>query len=207
MNIEDYIKKHKNDFDDKKMPETSQQSFEHLLEEELRVTNFIINKKLITYLSIAASLILMFSIGYYYKTTALNEKVEKRDQLVLALDADSASGRLEAVYEIEDTYQKEEDPLILNALYKILLEDNNSNVKIAAIDFLLELPNNQEMRLQLIKALEQEKEPLVQHKLIESLTLLRETRAKQPLQNIINDEEVLPSVKGSASASLAMLNQ
>ena len=207
MSLEKYIRKHKVEFDDQPIPQSSEIVFETLLKQELHQSRPNTNvRQLITYISIAASSVLMFALGYSYKTS-LNERIQQRDQLVLALDEDSASDRLEAVYEIKDKYQEEEDPLMLNALYKVLLEDTSGNVKIATINFLLTFPNNQDMRLQLVKALEKEKEPLVQHKLIESLTLLRETRAKQPLQKIIDDKEVLPSVRGSASASLAMLNQ
>ncbi|AXT21006.1 HEAT repeat domain-containing protein [Flavobacteriaceae bacterium AU392] len=205
MSLEQFIKNHRNDFNDKQMPKASDQLFESLLKQELHQSKSN-SKKLISYLSIAASLVLMFSLGYLYNKS-INKKNEIRNQLVLALDGNTASQRIEAVYEIEENYKKEEDQEILNALYKMLFKDANGNVKIAAIDFLLTLPNNQEMRLKLIEALEKEKEPLVQIKLMESLALLREQRAKQPLQNIINDEEILPSVKGSAYASLAMLNQ
>lgn len=207
MSLEKYIRERKVEFDDQQIPPGSDVAFKALLKEELHQSKSSSKiKRLSIYTSVAASLVLMFALGYSYRTS-LNERIQKRDELVLALDEDSASDRLEAVYEIEDKYQEEEDPLMLNALYKVLLEDTSGNVKIATIDFLLTFPNNQDMRLQLVKALEKEKEPLVQHKLIESLTLLRETRAKQPLQKIIDDKEVLPSVRGSASASLAMLNQ
>ena len=63
------------------------------------------------------------------------------------------------------------------------------------------------VRSNLIDALGNEEEPLVQLKLIKSVATLREQRAKAPLKKIIEDEESLPLVKGNASALLAMLNQ
>ena len=204
MRIEEFIKRHKSTFKNKEMHETYDAEFEDMLKLELHSTKSS-NKRTITYLSIAASLIFIISLGYVYNRS-IKEKIETRNQLVLALDGETASERLDAIYEIEETY-KQEDKDLLSALYKMLLEDTNTNVKLAAIDFLLKFPNNQEMRLQLIKALKQEKVPLIQLKLIESLASLREQRAKQPLRDILNNDEVLPSVKGSASASLALLNQ
>ena len=75
------------------------------------------------------------------------------------------------------------------------------------IDALLKFPDNQLVRSNLINALGEEKEPLVQLKLIKSVVILREQRAKEPLQEIIANKESLPLVKGNASASLALLNQ
>ena len=75
------------------------------------------------------------------------------------------------------------------------------------IDALLKFPDNPLVRDHIIEALANEKEPLVQLKLIKSVTILREQRAKASLQKIIENNESLPLVKGNASVTLAMLNQ
>ncbi|WP_299682000.1 HEAT repeat domain-containing protein [uncultured Dokdonia sp.] len=208
MNVEDFIKKHKDAFDDQQMPDNATLDFETRLKKELHTSKRSKRIQMIRYVSMAASLVLVIALGYLYNENK-KEQLEIRDNLVLALGEDQTnSTRLQAIYDIEDQYQnQEEDEKILHAFFKILKEDSDSNSKIAVIDALLKFPNNQRVRNNLIEALETEKEPLVQLKLIKSVSILREQRAKEPLKKIIENKESLPLVKGNASASLAMLNQ
>ena len=88
-----------------------------------------------------------------------------------------------------------------------MLEDKNANVKIAIIDALLQFPQNDKIRQSLILAVEQEKEPLVQIKLINSLSVLREHRAQKPLEKIINNKETFQIVKNNATLAMIKLKQ
>jgi len=209
MSLEKFIKNNQEAFDDKKMPEIRTLDFEARLTKELHTGNRVRRLPIIRYVSIAASLVLLFSIGYFYINQE-KKQIEARDNLVLALEEENQtnSSRLQTIYEIEDQLQhQKEDEKILNAFFKILKEDSDANSKIAVIEALLKFPNNQQVRTSLIDALGEEKEPLVQLKLIKSIAVLREQRAKVPLQKIIENKESLPLVKGNASAILAMLNQ
>lgn len=202
MIIERFIRDNKKDFDDKQMPSDLDFVFEAKLKKELHSSNRFKN---VRYFSIAASFTLLVTLGYVFNENR-KERLEVRDSLVLALGEDQTnSTRLGAIYDIEDKYQKE-DEKILNAYFRILRDKSDSNSKIAIIDALLKFPNNQLVRDNLIEALGNEKEPLVQLKLIKSVAILREQRAKTPLQEIIENKESLPLVKGNASALLAMLN-
>ncbi|WP_298761518.1 HEAT repeat domain-containing protein [uncultured Psychroserpens sp.] len=208
MSLEKFVKKHQDVFDDKKMPEAASIDFEIRLKKELHQDSSKVRRlPIITYLSVAASVALLITIGFWYQNW--QERIDIRDNLVSALDeSETNSSRLEAIYEIEDTYANEkEDEKILKAYFKILHDDSDANSKSAVIDALLKFPNNALVRNELIEALGNEKEPLVQLKLIKSVAKLREQRAKAPLKKIIEDEESLPLVKGNASALLAMLNQ
>jgi len=208
MSLEKFVKEHKIAFDNLKMPDDVTLDFEKRLKNEVHNSNRVRRLKIIRYSSIAASFLLLVTLGFLY-TKNQKEQLVIRDNLVLALDeSETNSERLVVIYEIEDTYEnKKEDEKILNAFFKILREDSDVNSKIAVIDALLKFPNNQMVRANLINALGNEKEPLVQLKLIESVAILRENRAKSNLQEIIENEESLPLVKGNASALLAMLNQ
>ncbi|MCC1483153.1 HEAT repeat domain-containing protein [Winogradskyella immobilis] len=201
MSIEKFIKDNKTEFDDKRMPSDIDFNFENRLKQELGKPKRF---KIIRNLSIAASFTLLVTLGYLYNENR-KQQLEFRDSLVLALGEETNSSQLEAIYTIEDEY-KAEDEKILNAYFKILKAKSNSNSKIAIIDALLKFPNNQQVRDNLIEALGNEKEPLVQLKLIKSVAILREQRAKKSLKTIIEDDESLPLVKGNASALLAMLN-
>ncbi|RNC86838.1 MAG: HEAT repeat domain-containing protein [Winogradskyella sp.] len=208
MSLEKFIKEHKSAFDDQQMPADASLDFEARLKAELHNSNKIKRFKIMRYVAIAASIMLLATIGYVYNEDR-KEQLAIRDNLVMALgDDQTSSTRLEAIYEIEDLYENQkEDEKILNAFFKILKEDSDSNSKIAVIDALLKFPDNQTVRNTLIDALGNEKEPLVQLKLIKSVAILREQRAKPNLEGIIEDKESLPIVKGNASALLAMLNQ
>ena len=207
MSLEKFIRDHKEGFNDKSMPENASTDFENLLKNELHRPNKVRKLHRLKYIGIAASVVLLLTVGYLYNSHI--EQLEIRDNLVIALDeSDTNSSRLETIYAIEEEFQnKKEDEKILAAFFKILKEDSDANSKIAVIDALLKFPDNASVRTNLIDALGTEKEPIVQLKLIKSVAVLREQRAKVPLQKIMEDKETLPLVKGNASALLAMLNQ
>ncbi|MEM7086909.1 MAG: hypothetical protein AAF489_12045 [Bacteroidota bacterium] len=208
MSLEKFIKEHKGAFDDQKMPEHADLDFQTRLTAELHNSARVRRLKLRRSIAIAAGFALLVTFGFLYNENR-KDQLEIRDNLVLALDENQTnSTQLEAIYEIEDLYENQkEDEKILQAFFKILEGDSNSNSKIAVIDALLKFPDNALVRNHIIEALANEKEPLVQLKLIKSVTILREQRAKAPLRKIIENNESLPLVKGNASASLAMLNQ
>ncbi|NAS31061.1 hypothetical protein GTQ40_08780 [Flavobacteriaceae bacterium R38] len=207
MSLEKHIRKNKEAFDDKKMPERSQPAFEQLLKKELHTSS---KQKInpIKYLAVAASFALIFASGYFYNASIKAAEKENREQLLFSMNNETASERLQAVYDFGEDYKedyKKEDERLIQRLFELLHNDSSNNVKIATVDALTKFPDNEEIRLQLIKALEKEKEPLVQIKLIQSLTVLREQRAKEPLQQIIEDKESFPVVRGNASLAMNKL--
>jgi len=208
MKLEDYIKENKEGFNDQRMPQEATGDFEALLKAKLHVPPSKVRKlHILKILSMAASILLLVSLGIVLSQK--QTEITATEELVSRLEnPQTNSERLEALYSMEKQLEyKEEDEQILNAFFKILREESDANSKIAVIDALLKFPNNQIVRAELIKALENEQEPLVQLKLIKSVAILREKRAVEPLQKIIDNDESLPLVKGNASALLAMLNQ
>jgi HEAT repeat protein len=200
MKLEDFIKDNKNAISEEQMSSKADANFDRLLKQKLHQ----LKKKKVVFLkfmSVAASILLLFSIGFWF---ANKETISEEEQELLAnLDADSAGKRLEGVYAFNDEYQKE-DTRIINRLIEILHKDENANVKIATIDGLLQFPKNEKIRKNLITALENEDKPLVQIKLIKALSILRENRAQKPLEKIINSKQTYPIVKNNAT--LAMVN-
>ena len=199
MKLEDFIKDNKNAISEEQMSSKADANFESLLKQKLHQPK---NKLMyLKYMSVAASILLLFSTGFWF---ANKETISEEEQELLAnLDADSAGKRLEGVYAFNDEYQKE-DTRIINRLIEILHKDENANVKIATIDGLLQFPKNEKIRKNLITALENEDKPLVQIKLIKALSILRENRAQKPLEKIINSKQTYPIVKNNAT--LAMVN-
>ena len=200
MKLEDFIKNNKDAISEEQMSSKADANFDSLLKQKLHQPR---KKKVVylKYISVAASILLIFSLGFWFSN---KENISSEEQELLAnLDADSAGTRLEGVYAFNDEYQKE-DTRIINRLIEILHKDENANVKIATIDGLLQFPKNEKIRKNLITALENEDKPLVQIKLIKALSILRENRAQKPLEKIINSKQTFPIVKNNAT--LAMVN-
>lgn len=205
MKLKEYIQDHKAEFDNEKMSSSADQAFEKALKARLHNTSSKKGKLVyLRYMSIAASFVILFSTALWFYLE--NQQLKKKELLLANLMDNSTGTRLEAVYEFNDAFKKE-DNQIIRLLIKTLLEDENGNVKIATIDALMKFPQNEEIRKALIKALGQEKLPLVQIKLINSLSTLREQRAQKPLEDIINNEETFPIVKNNATLAMSNLKQ
>ena len=203
MDLKNYIQDHKSEFDDLKMSSRGDENFKDRLKKDLHQPK---KGKLVylKYISIAASIVLVISTVFWFNS--YQENNEKKTELLSNLEDDSTGTRLEAVYEFSDEYQKEDEEII-NVLIKTLLYDENTNVKIATIDALLQFPQNEKIRKSLILALSNEKTPLVQMKLINSMSILREQRAKKPLEEIIKDDKTYDIVKNKATIAMADLKQ
>jgi len=203
MDLKNYIQDHKSEFDDLKMSSQGDENFKERLKKDLHQPK---KGKLVylKYISIAASIVLVISTVFWFQS--YQENNDKKTELLSNLEDDSTGTRLEAVYEFSDEYQKEDEEII-NVLIKTLLYDENTNVKIATIDALLQFPQNEKIRKSLILALSNEKTPLVQMKLINSMSVLREQRAKKPLEEIIKDDKTYDIVKNKATIAMADLKQ
>ena len=201
MKLKKYMQEHKSILDDNQMSLQADEAFKVLLKKELHPPK---NARLV-YLKVfgvAASIALV--LGLFWVQNNMNDL--DKNQLLASLTDNSAGVRLEGVYRINDEF-KVEDTKIVSALINILLTDKNGNVKLAAIDALLKFPSNEKIRVSLITALENEQLPLVQIKLIKSLSFLRENRAQKPLEKIINNSQTFPIVKSNANLAIAQLKQ
>jgi len=202
MDLKEYIQNNKADFDDQNMPDHVDDLFKNKLKSELHsTTKTSHNVKL--FLSIAASLVIIVSSLIWINSQRTDAK--ERATLISNLSNESTGKRLEAVYEFSDDYQKEDEEII-NVLITKLLNDENANVKIATIEALLQFPQNETIRKSLIKALEQETTPLVQIRLIDAMSTLRENRAQNPLKKLIENDNTFDIVKNKAHLAMADLN-
>jgi len=202
MNLKEHLQQHRKEIDTQEMSFNSEAVFKDKLQQELHRPK----KGKIMYLqfiSAAASIVLVSVVFFWMQKPGASNATNE----VLAFLADDSAGtRLEGVYKFEDEFEKE-DSKIINTLIKILHDDANANVKIATIDALLKYPTNENIRISLITALEKEKTPLVQIKIIKSLSFLKENRAQKPLENIINNNRTFPIVKSNATLAIAQLKQ
>ncbi len=202
MNLKGHLQQHRNELDDQKMSFESESIFKNRLQKEMRQPKK--GKVLyVRFISVAASIVLVLSVFFWVQ----NSEVSAETKQVLAFLADDSAGtRLTGVYKFEDEFEKE-DSKIINTLIKILHDDANANVKIATIEALLKYPTNEKIRISLITALEKEKTPLVQIKIIKSLSFLKENRARKSLEELINNKQTYPIVKNNATLAINQLKQ
>ena len=198
MSLKQYIQANRNNIDDQEMSLRVDAMFEKRLKDTFHKPS---KGKLIylKYISIAACIGLLITLSIQ----SLNHKRENIE-LLANLGNDSSGVRLEAVYHFEDDFKKE-DNQIINVLVKILHNDTNDNVKIATIEALLKFPENETIRINLVTALENEMSPLVQIKLIKSLSFLRENRAQKPLKSIIENKQSMALVVNKATIAMNLL--
>jgi len=203
MNLKEFIQENKHQFDDEKVSLDFDAKFERKLKAEFHQPK---KKSKLIYLkivSIAACLAIVFTVVFWQNNTSFTHQ---KNEILANLENESAGKRLEGVYNFSDDFKKE-DEKIISSLLNLLHKDENTNVKIATIEALLKFPKNEKIRLNLIDALATEKDPLVQIKLIKSLSFLRENRAKKPLKEIINNSQTFPIVKSNATLAMAEIKQ
>ena len=201
MKLKNYMQQHKRKLDKNQMSLQADEAFKVLLKKELHSAK----KARLVYLkvfAVAASIALV--LGLFWAQNNMNDS--DKNQLLASLTDNSAGVRLEGVYRFNDEFTVE-DTKIVSALINILHTDKNGNVKLAVIDALLKFPSNENIRVSLITALENEQLPLVQIKLIKSLSFLRENRAQKSLEKIINNTQTFPIVKSNANLAIAQLKQ
>jgi len=98
------------------------------------------------------------------------------------------------------------DDDIMNALVTTMNDDPNTNVRLAAVEALRKFQNDARVRRALIDALRHQADPVVQIALIQCMVEMKEKKALKPLQDIIEDQNVLPAVKDEAYAGIFKLS-
>ena len=137
---------------------------------------------------------------------ALQEEMKLTKELMLSRlgNEQSPSQRImgvKAAYSIGKA-----DDEIVNALVATMNDDSNTNVRLAAIEALRKFQNDKRVRRALIDALRHQTDPVVQIALIQCMVEMKEKQALEPLQEIIDDHDVLPAVKDEAYAGIFKLS-
>ena len=90
-------------------------------------------------------------------------------------------------------------------MIKTMNTDENANVRLAAIDALSKFSNEENVRNALIHSLTIQDKPVVQIALINLMVELKEARAKDAFQNIIDNESLINVVRDEASFGIYKL--
>lgn len=163
---------------------------------------------------LAFSLVLMivgFTGGYLLRPSSSGEVIEltqevsdlKEMMMLSLLEKESATDRLKAVSlstEMNQVSQK-----VTMALFKTLNEDENANVRLAALEALTAYSKDSEVRKELIKSISIQDSPLVQVALAELMVAIQEKKSVKELQKLLQDEKTPKEVKNKIKNSINVL--
>lgn len=159
------------------------------------------------WIKIAAMIIVVFgtfAAGYFSgsdkkENNLLKAEMKNLEQQVLLAGLRDYSGpqKIEAVYNIS-TYGKTSNEFI-NVLVYTLNSDKNVNVRLAALNVLTGMmENNESVKTELIHSLSVQENPLLQISLIQVLTESGVKEAKDKIESISNNEKTDQNVKDFA---------
>jgi hypothetical protein len=143
--------------------------------------------------------------GNAMEVSRLQEEVRSTRQLVALtlLQQQSASERLKGV---DFSYRiPQPEPEVLSALLQTVENDQNVNVRLAAVDALHRSSGNDMVRRGLVDALPKQQSPMVQMALIEAVTDLHEKDAAGMLQKVAEDPHANQAVRQRAEWALQQL--
>lgn len=152
--------------------------------------------------AVIALLVGSFYLGAYYQQkqnsgslVALKEdNNEWRNTATLSLlESASASKRIQGINNTADFSAA--DTEIAEALIYRMLYDDNDNVRLVAAEALPKFSGIPKTREALLKALEEEKNPIIKIKVIKILVQIKEKKAIAPLKRIQEDKETMPLIK------------
>ena len=193
-------------------------SFNQMLREEInknRPTKSLFFQS-ITYRIAAGIVFVLASIGIGYwinknnereaEIASLRKEVEATKQMMLTMldNQQSASQRMvgtAVAYKIDKA-----DDEIVTALVKVMNEDHNTNVRLAALEALLRFHEDPRVRKELIAALSTQSDPVVQITLIKYLVKMKEKEVVRKLEDIVNDARTIKAVRDEAYTGLLKLS-
>ena len=164
-------------------------------------------------LALAASLIMAGFVGGYFlkgpsqdkSVTELTQQVvELKEMMMLSmLEKESATERLKAVSLTSDMDQVSKK--VTDALFKTLNGDENVNVRLAALDVLMNYAKDSQVRAGLIKSISVQDSPLVQVALAELMVTLQEKKSVTELKKLLQSDKTPKEVKGKIEKSISVL--
>lgn len=133
-----------------------------------------------------------------------NEMVSLKETVLLTLlEKETVTDRLRAVsysYELDQSSRT-----VIQALLATLNEDNNINVRLAAVEALQRYGTESWVRIQLVKSITIQESPLVQVALAECMVALKEKSSIQELEKLVNDKETPEAVKNKLKGCIQQI--
>lgn len=165
---------------------------------------------------VAASVLLLLGVGigrFYFAPSHDNDRVEALSQqinelkemmMLSLLEKDEATERLKAVNLTHD--MDEVSSKVTAALLKTLNNDDNVNVRLAALEALKPYLHDSRIREELVRSIGKQKSPLVQVALAELMAALQEKSSVDALKKILHDSNTPEDVKKKIEESLNVMS-
>jgi hypothetical protein len=161
----------------------------------------------------AVMLIIGLAVGYFLRPSANGENdmhaltqevLNLKEMMMLSLlEKESATERLKAVSLTED--MNDASSKVTGALIRTLNEDENVNVRLAALDALRPYVKNSEVRQAVIMSIEKQKSALVQIALAEFMVEIREKSSVKEFEKLIDSDKTPAEVKSKIKESIKIL--
>ncbi len=153
-------------------------------------------------------------LGYYVNQYQVQKdrlaKIEeenlqlKKNMLTQIENPNSASQRMQGVNVALNIAQPDDE--VVGALVRVMNEDKNTNVRLAALEALTHFQSNAKVKKVLVSSLSQQDDPVVQIALIQLLVKLKEKGILDDLNRIIEDNNTIQPVKDEAYTGIMKLS-
>lgn len=166
----------------------------------------------INLMKLAASVVLLigtFLAGKYQSDINTNKEIAslteeklafKQTAMMTLLENESASKRIQGVNYFEEFLNL--DDTIIKALTDRMLYDNNTNVRLTAVEALGNFTSSDTVKNAFIEALKMEKDPSIQITIIHILVDIQEKKAIEPMRRLLRQEETQPFIKNQIESLL-----
>jgi hypothetical protein len=136
---------------------------------------------------------------------ALTGEVQQLKEMMMLslLEKESASERLRAVSLTSDMDQVSQK--VTTALFKTLNNDDNVNVRLAALEALAPYAKQGSVREELIRSIGRQESPLVQVALAELMAAVQEKKSLSELQKIVDSDKTPVDAKNRIKESMKVL--
>ena len=161
----------------------------------------------------ALTLLVGLGVGYLLRSPAQKEQQietlsheisELKEMMMLSmLEKESATDRLKAVNLTQGMDQA--SIKVTSALLQTLNNDENVNVRLAALDALKPFTKDSQIREALIRSIANQKSPLVQVAMAELMVALQEKAAVGELQKLLKDSETPSDIKEKIKESILVI--
>jgi HEAT repeat protein len=161
----------------------------------------------------ALTLLVGLTVGYLLRSPAQKEQQiealgqeisQLKEMMMLSmLEKESATDRLKAVNLTQGMDQA--SIKVTSALLQTLNNDENVNVRLAALDALKPFTIDSQIREALIRSISNQKSPLVQVALAELMAALQEKAAVGELQKLLKDSETPSDIKKKIQESIQVI--
>jgi hypothetical protein len=159
------------------------------------------------------ALILGFFGGYFLRPSADSQQVEQLSQQVTdlkemmmfsLLEKESATDRLKAVNLTSEMSTVSSN--VTSALLQTLNQDENINVRLAALDMLKPYVRDNRVREELVRSIAMQESPLVQLALAELMVALQEKSSVKEFEKILKSDKTPSDVRKKIEESLKVMS-